>query len=98
MIVWVSVPLPAAREILGDYARWLPPDDPQAWADALAGLPRRERYLALEQRNARYDVGVKYGLLNAQLALALDGVDREEVLALLLELLAQRELARQDGD
>ena len=31
-------------------------------------------------------------------ALALDGVDREEVLALLLELLAQRELARQDGD
>ena len=67
-------------------------------ADALAALPRRERYLALEQRNARYDVGVKYGLLNAQLALALDGVDREEVLALLLELLAQRELARQDGD
>lgn len=36
----LSVPLPAAREILGDYARWLPPDDPQAWADALAGLSR----------------------------------------------------------
>ncbi|MEZ4560087.1 MAG: hypothetical protein R2854_27205 [Caldilineaceae bacterium] len=42
-------------------------------------------------------MGARYGLLNAQLALALDGVDREEVLALLLELLAQRELARQDG-
>lgn len=76
----------------------------QAWAaatprkvllsDALAQLPRQERYLALEQRSARYDVGVKYGLLNAQLALALDGVDREQVLSLMLELLAQRELAR----
>ena len=41
-------------------------------ADALAMLPQHERYLALEQRNSRYDVGVKYGLLNAQLALALD--------------------------
>lgn len=66
-------------------------------ADALAALPRRERYLAYEQRNSRYDVGVKYGLLNAQLALALDGVDREQVLSLILELLAQRELAGQDG-
>lgn len=63
-------------------------------SDALAQLPRQERYLALEQRSARYDVGVKYGLLNAQLALALDGVDREQVLSLMLELLAQRELAR----
>ena len=40
----------------------------------------------------RYDVGVKYGLLTAQLALALNGKDRDEVLARLLELLATREL------
>lgn len=59
---------------------------------ALANLSRRERYLALEQTGARYDVGVKYGLLTAQLALALNGRDREEVLARLLELLAQRDL------
>lgn len=61
-------------------------------ADALSLLPARERYLALEQRYSRYDVGVKYGLLNAQLALALNGRDRERVLSMLLELLAQREL------
>lgn len=62
---------------------------------ALAELARREQYLALEQHDARYDVGVKYGLLSAQLALALNGQDREEVLATLLELLAQRDLRRE---
>jgi UTP--glucose-1-phosphate uridylyltransferase len=59
---------------------------------ALAELARRERYLALERAWWRYDVGVKYGLLLAQLALALNGRDRSEVLVQLLELLAQREL------
>ncbi len=63
---------------------------------ALNALAQREQYLALELRDWRYDVGVKYGLLTAQLALALSGQDREEVLASLLELLAVRELGR-DG-
>jgi UTP--glucose-1-phosphate uridylyltransferase len=62
---------------------------------ALAEVARREKYVALELAGARYDVGVKYGLLTAQMALALSGRDREEVLARLLELLAQRELGRQ---
>lgn len=61
---------------------------------ALVELARREKYLALELAGARYDVGVKYGLLTAQMALALTGDDREEVLARLLELLVQREAAR----
>jgi len=64
-------------------------------SSALAELARREKYLALEQTGSRYDVGVKYGLLTAQLALALSGRDREEVLARLLELLAQREAVRE---
>ncbi len=64
-------------------------------SSALAELARREKYLALEQTGSRYDVGVKYGLLTAQLALALSGRDREEVLARLLELLAQRESVRE---
>jgi UTP--glucose-1-phosphate uridylyltransferase len=61
---------------------------------ALAVLAAREKYLALDagRRAWRYDVGVKYGLLTAQLALALSGQDREDVLARLLELVAQREL------
>lgn len=61
-------------------------------SDALAVLATHEKYLALEQRAWRYDVGVKYGLLTAQLALALSGKDREEVLIRMLELLAHREL------
>jgi UTP--glucose-1-phosphate uridylyltransferase len=59
---------------------------------ALAELAKREQYLALEIQDWRYDVGVKYGLLTAQLALALSGQDRDEVLSKLLELLASREL------
>jgi UTP--glucose-1-phosphate uridylyltransferase len=59
-------------------------------ADALAELVKREQYLALEKQDWRYDVGVKYGLLTAQLALALSGQDRDDVLSKLLELLALR--------
>ena len=56
----------------------------------LARLAARERYLALEVQGSRYNIGVRYGLLIAQLALALDGADRENILAQLVELLAQR--------
>lgn len=62
-------------------------------SDALGELARSEKYLALEKRDWRYDVGVKYGLLNAQLALALSGDDRDEVLTHLLQLLALREIS-----
>jgi UTP--glucose-1-phosphate uridylyltransferase len=60
---------------------------------ALAELARQEQYLALEDTGRRYDLGARYGLLTAQLALALNGRDRDEVLTHLLELLAERELS-----
>ncbi len=56
---------------------------------ALAQLARRERYLACELKGRRYDIGVQYGLLTAQLALALAGEDRDEVLTSIIELLAR---------
>jgi UTP--glucose-1-phosphate uridylyltransferase len=62
-----------------------------ALSPALAELAARERYLALEVAGRRYNMGLKYGLLQAQLALALEGADREEVLAQLVEVLAQRQ-------
>jgi UTP--glucose-1-phosphate uridylyltransferase len=62
-------------------------------SDALAELAGRERYLALEVEGQRYDIGVPYGLLTAQLALAFEGQDRDEVLAMLVELLARRRSA-----
>lgn len=56
---------------------------------ALARTAERERYLACELHGRRYDIGAKYGLLIAQLALSLSGQDRDEVLSQLVELLAQ---------
>lgn len=57
-------------------------------SSALNKLAGRERYLALELQGRRYDIGAKYGLLTAQLALAFDGKDRDEVLSNLVEMLA----------
>lgn len=56
---------------------------------ALAEIARRERYLAHELQGRRHDIGVRYGLLTAQLALGLAGKDRDEVLTNIVELLAQ---------
>ena len=61
---------------------------------ALEELARREKYLALRESDRRYDLGDKYGLLTAQVALALAGCDRGEVLSRLVELLALREMDR----
>lgn len=73
-------------------------DDPRPQSGqmsrALAMLARRERYLALEMHGARYDIGERYGVFSAQLALALHGVDRERVLTDLLEVFAERERDR----
>jgi UTP--glucose-1-phosphate uridylyltransferase len=76
---------PAVTEILG---RCLESQQPAVFSNALAELARQEQYLALATPNRRYDVGVKYGLLRAQLALALSGRDRVEVLSQLLEAVA----------
>lgn len=59
-------------------------------SDALQELAGRERYLAMELNGRRFDIGVKYGLLMAQLAFSLDGGDRDEVLTQIVELLAER--------
>lgn len=65
---------------------------------ALHELAQREQYLAIVQKSRRYDVGVKYGLFSAQLALALDGEDREEVLTELVNVLAMRRELADNGE
>jgi UTP--glucose-1-phosphate uridylyltransferase len=67
-------------------------------SNALQALSRRQRYLALEMDDYRYNLGVTYGLLNAQLALALSGKDREAVLNMMMELLLLREHNAPEGD
>ncbi|NJN25824.1 MAG: UTP--glucose-1-phosphate uridylyltransferase [Cyclobacteriaceae bacterium] len=63
-------------------------------SEALNELAGHEQYLALELHDLRYDVGTKYGLLKAQIALALSGGDRDMVLTELLELFTSRELGK----
>ncbi|MEL6106754.1 MAG: sugar phosphate nucleotidyltransferase [Planctomycetota bacterium] len=59
-------------------------------SDALDAFRTRHRYLAFQVAGTRYNLGVPYGLLMAQLAIALSGRDREQILSEMVELLAQR--------
>lgn len=77
---------PAVMQLLGEAVAST--KDGVQLSAALNRLAARERYLALELRGRRYDIGVKYGLLTAQLALAFDGKDRDEVMSNLVEMLA----------
>ncbi len=79
----IHVLTPAVMELLEKGAPTL--------SAALADLARHEQYLALEDEGRRYDLGARYGVLVAQLALALNGKDRAQVLSQMLELLADRE-------
>jgi len=80
---------PAVQQILTELLAATPGGETAInFRAALARLASRERYLACELEGRRYDFGVKYGLLTAQLALALSGKDRDEVLRGLVELLA----------
>lgn len=58
---------------------------------ALNVLARREKYLALETRGMRHNLGVKFGGVDAQIALALAGVDRDRMLTGLLESIVRLE-------
>jgi UTP--glucose-1-phosphate uridylyltransferase len=58
---------------------------------ALSALAKQDRYLALETRGERYNLGLKFGLLDAQISLGLAGVDRDAMLTHLLELVVRIE-------
>ena len=87
----IHVLTPAVIAILGRMLADAP-ENPPTLSAALAELARHEQYLALEDAGRRYDIGARYGLLTAQLALALNGQDRGQVLSNLVELLADREM------
>jgi UTP--glucose-1-phosphate uridylyltransferase len=66
------------------------PDRPLGLSPALHCLASRRRYLALSIAGRRFDIGAPYGVLFAQLALALSGRDRDLVLTQFIDLLAVR--------
>ncbi len=86
---------PAVIDILGRQLASRPGN--ALLTPALAELARVEQYLALEEERRRYDIGARYGLLTAQLALALHGRDRAEILAQLVEFLATQEMEAATG-
>ena len=89
---------PVIMQLLADSIANAKDGQPIQLSPALAALARKERYLALEVHGVRFNIGLKYGLLTAQLALALDGEDREEILAQIIELLANRDARDQTGE
>lgn len=62
---------------------------PGSLSEVLQELAGLEKYLALEQDGSRFDLGARYGLWTAQLALALNGRDRDYVLSQLVSWLAE---------
>jgi UTP--glucose-1-phosphate uridylyltransferase len=79
---------PAVFALLHARAKALAPRQPLGLTEALSTLCTRERYLALEVEGHRVDIEGPFGLLRAQLALALYGPRREEALRLMLEEVA----------
>ncbi len=57
-------------------------------SDSLNELAKKEQYMALEKNDLRFDIGARYGLLKAQLALAISGSDRDQIMADLLDFFA----------
>ena len=84
----MHVLMPSVMEILGHQIQNANAGESINLSSSLESLARRERYLATEIEGTRYNIGVKYGLLKAQLALALSGKDRDEILTELLGMVA----------
>ena len=80
---------PAVMPVLKELDDALEESGSLILSSALDIAARNCRYLANAIKGRRYDIDNRYGILMAQLALALEGNHREEVLAGIIELLAQ---------
>jgi len=89
----IHVLTPRIMDILGEHIAAAPAGRRVQLSPALEELATKEQYFALEVQGRRHDLDEKYGLFTAQLALALAGTEREEVLAQLAGLLAQQNQA-----
>lgn len=66
----------------------LAPNDTLGLTDTLNHLAESGQYHALKIDGQRFNLGQRYGLLRAQLAFSLAGKHRDEVMSLIIELLA----------
>ncbi len=65
---------------------------------ALHELAQQERYLALDVKGSRYDIGAKFGMVQAQIALSLTGRDHDSLLTLMVDALAEAQSRRGIGN
>ena len=68
------------------------PDKKLGLSESLDKLSNRSKYLAFEKTDSRYDIGLDYGLLKAQLALSLSGKDRDYLLSELLQFFVEKDM------
>ncbi len=80
---------PHIFELLDESVSSLKAGESANLSDSLNQLAQSQRYLASVLDGERYNIGEKYGLLLAQLAIALSGDDRDNVLTELVELVAR---------
>jgi len=69
------------------------PEGKHNLSDSLNALSQKEQYFALEKTDLRFDMGTRYGLMKAQLAIALNGKDRDRVMSELLEFFVTKDLS-----
>lgn len=81
---------PAVMHLLQKSLNDVPEGKSIDLSSSLNQLAKVERYLALEVDGSRYNISYKYGLLLAQLAFSLSGVDRDLILTELVNMLAQK--------
>jgi UTP--glucose-1-phosphate uridylyltransferase len=80
---------PGALTVLESLLAATPDPRQITLSTALDAVDQRERHLAVEIDGRRFDLDAPFGLLQAQLALALDSPMRPRVLADLVQLLAE---------
>lgn len=80
---------PTLMPILENQLSHSPQPEAVSLSSALHTLAQKERVLALVKDDRRYNLGARYGLMLAQMALALSGKERDFILTQLLEQLAQ---------
>jgi UTP--glucose-1-phosphate uridylyltransferase len=88
----MHVLVPRIFDLLDEQIQQRKPDDGEVQlTPSLRTLAMQEKYLALETCGARYNIGIPYGSVEAQIALALAGSDREKMLSHLVEILLRQE-------
>lgn len=85
MLFGIHVLEPLVMEMLDDAIKDpLRDKKPIGLTPALNQLAKANRLLALEAAGQRHNLGTKFGVVDAQIAMALSGIDRDEMMELLL--------------